>query len=207
LDEVGGFSGSIQPIGAGEFLVFRAPFRAEVEGIVSFAAGPADLVTSEVLVYGENELLAKDQIHFGSVSVAVLSPRDPSAENAPAPGFLAVLNSDPLVPLDAEHWPGNAGALDPIVWAGWDVELLLGSATSVPGNREPNAFHTDRVSDAQSVFGSPDLVIRSTDRLDLAQVAYRTIQTMRLPSLDEVQIDDDEDEWIALVDRLFSQYI
>jgi hypothetical protein len=34
LDEVGGFSGSYRPIGAGDFLLFRAPFRAETAGNV-----------------------------------------------------------------------------------------------------------------------------------------------------------------------------
>ena len=54
LDEVGGFSGSIRPLGAGEFLLFRAPFRAEAAGTVSFLAEPAaSRPRSVVLPYGE----------------------------------------------------------------------------------------------------------------------------------------------------------
>lgn len=53
LDEVGGFSSSLAPLGEGEFLLFRAPMRATAPGTVVFFPDAADdLPFHETLVYG-----------------------------------------------------------------------------------------------------------------------------------------------------------
>ncbi|MEX2027649.1 MAG: Ig-like domain-containing protein, partial [Pirellulaceae bacterium] len=71
LNEVGGVSGSIAPIGGGFKELFRVPMRATAAGSLTFTADPPDLEDSEILLYSLNDQLEDNQITFGSTTVGV----------------------------------------------------------------------------------------------------------------------------------------
>ena len=71
LDEVGGVSGSVSPIGGGFKELFRVPLRATAAGALTFTADPPDSENSEILLYTLNDLLNANQVTFGSTTVNV----------------------------------------------------------------------------------------------------------------------------------------
>lgn len=311
LRDVGGFSGSLRPIGGGDFLLFRAPFRAEAAGPVSFMAEPANLVPhSLVLLYGDYEPLANHQIDFGSLSVDVLGQGDSSLDAAlsPTAGFLIVPHSkspessnppDPLLLAPslpefaptaragtsvlgiANPWPVNPSSADrqthrdaPLTFhllnLGLDLTegLELGGGNRYPHPQSPNPevsielgaprsatlsfsmrgvpdFSFDRrgarpttdpmierpvgapvgwgtiLHDRQwltvglvRIAWTPEVRLGKTadagrdgEMFDLARIAYETIETTRMADCGDMRIDDEDDEWIAGLDRLFSEEV
>ncbi len=87
LNEVGGVSGSISPIGGDFKELFRVPMRATAAGSLTFIADPPDLEDSEILLYTLNDQLNDNQITFGSTSVGV-------ALNFTATNDTATVNED-----------------------------------------------------------------------------------------------------------------
>lgn len=154
LDEVGAFSGSYRPIGAGDFLLFRAPFRAEAAGTVSFLAEPASLPGSEVLLYGAGGPLASDEIRFGSVSLNVLGPRNSSQELvvSPVAGSFEIGNSGPPALLRDLRSPDVMGSLTGSLLTATDHDLLHHGTTSMLDKRNPVTLLADRASDSQTQF-------------------------------------------------------
>lgn len=311
LHDVGGFSGSLRPIGGGDFLLFRAPFRAEAAGPVSFVAEPANLVPdSLVLLYGEYEPLANHQMHFGSVSVDVLRQSDSSLDAALSPiaGFLTVPHSKPpesprpqhplvlapslpeFVPTAragnwvlgiADPWAGNPSSTNrqthraaPITFDLLNLGLHLtdgvefGGRNRYPDSQLPNPGVSIELSAPRSATlsfsmrGTPDFSFdrrgarpttdpmierpagapapwgtvfhdrqwltvglvriawtpdvglgkaadagRDGEMFDLARIAFETIEAARLAGCGNTQIDDEDDEWIAGLDKLFSEEV
>jgi len=154
LDEVGAFSGSYRPIGAGDFLLFRAPFRAEAAGTVSFLAEPASLPGSEVLLYGAGGPLASDEIRFSSVSLNVLGPRNSSQDLfvSPVVGIFEIGNSGPPALLRDFGSPEVSGSPPSSLLTGTAHDLLHRGTTSMLNNRNPVTLVTDRASDSQTQF-------------------------------------------------------
>ncbi len=174
LDEVGGFSGSIRPLGAGDFLLFRAPFRAEAAGTVSFVAEPAaSMPRSVVLLYGEYAPLANDRIDFGSASLDVLGPQDSSVEDAGSPvaSFWDIGNSDPLAPSRPDTSPEILASLPSLLQTGINNDLLFAGATSLLDSPKPVALQTDRASDGPDAF---ELLNLGTDLADGLNFAARS---------------------------------
>jgi hypothetical protein len=308
LDEVGAFSVSRRPIGGGDFLLFRAPFRAETAGTVSFTAQPANLFPdSYFLLFGEYAPLASERIDFGSASMDVLGPPDASVQDAiwPTAAFFDLELTNPLWQLSAYDTLEFAASLSGADATGIASDLLFVSVTPAPHHRTPTGLEMDRDRRDLSVFDFQDLGIdladgfkfadrsldldqmleasnlsmertpgtpeafrfslreppdflldryeprsfsdpvggargdssmRSTSLLhdqqwltvgllriewrgerrygqgaeigemfDLAQIAYDTIGSTRVPGLDELRLEDDEEEWIAGLDGLFSE--
>lgn len=172
LDEVGAFSGSYRPLGAGDFLLFRAPFRAEAAGTVSFLAEPANLRGSEVLLYGASGPLASDEIHFGSVSLDVLGPPNSSEQNVVtlAASPFEIWNSDPFALLHDRGSPEIVVvSLPGSLLTGNDHDLLYRSTTSVLDQRNVAAIlRPDRASDTQPLFDLLNERIVLNDEFDFA---------------------------------------
>ena len=155
LNEVGGFSGSLRPIGAGDFLLFRVPFRAEAAGAVSFFAEPANRTPgSEMLLYGAGGPLASDEVRFGSVSLDVLGPPDSSQDHVvwPVASFFGIGNPGLPAPLRNLSSPEVIDSLTGILLAATDHDLLHRGTTSMLDNRNPVTLVTDRASDSQTQF-------------------------------------------------------
>ncbi len=154
LDEVGAFSGSYRPIGAGDFLLFRAPFRAEAAGAVSFLAEPASLPGSEVLLYGAGGPLASDEIRFGSVSLNVLGPPNSSQDHVvwPVAGFFGIGNPGLPALLRDLSSPEVMGSLTGSLLTRTDHDLLHRGTTSMLDNRNPVTLLADRAWDSQTQF-------------------------------------------------------
>src|SRR5205085_8831732 len=75
IDDGGGFSGSLSPLGGGLIEVFSVPMRATQSGEVTFTASPADVFPAhDVLVYGFNGVVLPENIHFGSALVMIAAP-------------------------------------------------------------------------------------------------------------------------------------
>lgn len=89
LDEVGGISGSIAPIGGGFKELFRVPMRSTAAGSLTFAADPPDLLDSEILLYSLNDQVEDNQITFGSTTIGV-------ALNFTANNDAATVNEDSI---------------------------------------------------------------------------------------------------------------
>jgi cyclophilin family peptidyl-prolyl cis-trans isomerase len=71
IDEVGGLSG-ISELGAGQFLLFSVPVRAEKGGELVFQADPPDdLPSSDTLLFGTNTAVDQAKIDYGSDSLTV----------------------------------------------------------------------------------------------------------------------------------------
>jgi len=172
LDEVGAFSGSYQPIGAGDFLLFRAPFRAEAAGTVSFVAEPASLPGSEVLLYGTSGPLASDEIHFGSVSLDVLGPRNSSQQDVLtlAARSFEIGNSDPFALLRDRGSPDVVlVSLPDSLLTGNDHDLLYRSTTSVLDQRDLAVIlRPDRAADTQPLFDLLNERMVLSDEFDFA---------------------------------------
>ena len=172
LDEVGAFSGSYRPLGAGDFLLFRAPFRAEAAGTVSFLAEPANLRGSEVLLYGASGPLASDEIHFGSVRLDVLGPPNSSQQNflTLAASPFEIWNSDPFALLHDRGSPDVVVvSLPGSLLTGNDHDLLYRSTTSVLDHRNVAAIlRPDRASDTQPLFDLLNERIVLNDEFDVA---------------------------------------
>lgn len=172
LDEVGGFSGSIRPLGAGEFLLFRAPFRAEAAGTVSFLAEPAtSMPRSVVLLYGEYAPLASERIDFGSASLDVLGPRDSSLEDfgSPAAGLGDIGNADPFARSRPDTSSGVPAFLPRVLQTGIRDDLLLADATSLFANATHVALHVDRPAEDPTAFAWFDLETGLTDAFIFAE--------------------------------------
>ncbi len=154
LDEVGGFSG-IRPVGAGDVLLFRAPFRAEAAGTASFLTEPAtSMPRSEVLLYGAGGPLASDEIRFGSVSLDVLGPRNSSQELvvSPVAGSFEIGNSGPPALLRDLRSPDVMGSLTGSLLTAIDHDLLHRGTTSMLDKRNPVTLLADRAWDSQTQF-------------------------------------------------------
>lgn len=166
LDEVGAFSGSVRPLGAGEFLLFRAPFRAETAGTVSFLAEPAtSMPRSIVLLYGEYAPLANEQIDFGWVSLDVLGPQASSPEDAGSPvaGFWDIGNSDPPARSRPNESPEVLASLPGFFQTRINGDSLFAVVTSMPDNAKPVALQENRASDGPTAFELLDLETGLTD--------------------------------------------
>ena len=73
IDEVGG-SASLNPLGAGRFLVFSLPMLATNVGTATFTTDPADnLPLHNVLFYGSNDPVLPADIDFGQTSVDIVT--------------------------------------------------------------------------------------------------------------------------------------
>lgn len=174
LDEVGGFSGSMRPLGAGEFLLFRAPFRAEAAGTVSFLAEPAtSMPRSVVLLYGEYAPLASDRIDFGSASLDVLGRRNSSVEDvgSPATGLGDIGNGDPFAQSRPDTSSGVPASLPRVLQTGIRDDLLLADATSLLANPTPVALHVDPPAEGPTAFEWFDLETGLTDTFRFAERA------------------------------------
>jgi cyclophilin family peptidyl-prolyl cis-trans isomerase len=82
LNEVGGISGSISPIGGGFKELFRVPMKATGAGSLQFLADPADLEVSEITLYGLDPEVEPEQTTFGAASVAVALTFTPNNDTA-----------------------------------------------------------------------------------------------------------------------------
>ena len=82
LNEVGGISGSISPIGGGFKELFRVPMRATGGGSLQFLADAGDLPESEILLYGFDPEVQPEQTTFGTASVAVALTFTPKNDTA-----------------------------------------------------------------------------------------------------------------------------
>jgi cyclophilin family peptidyl-prolyl cis-trans isomerase len=82
LDEVGGISNSITPIGGGFKELFRVPMRATGGGTLQFVTGGADLDVSEVTLYGHDPEVEHKEITFGTASVGVALTFTPKNDTA-----------------------------------------------------------------------------------------------------------------------------
>ncbi len=154
LDEVGAFSG-MRPVGAGDFLLFRAPFRAEAAGTVSFLTEPAtSMPRSVVLLYGATGPLASDEIHFGSIDLNVLGPENSSQDHvvSPVAGFFELGNSDPPALFRDLGSTNLMDSLPGSLLPGTAHDLLHRGTTSMLNNRNPVTLLTDRASDSQFLF-------------------------------------------------------
>lgn len=88
IDEAGAFSGSIEPLGGGEFTVFTARFTATAAGEVVFSGNPADDTPArDVNVYGWDFNLSDGQTGFEDGSVISV----PNSWIAVAPASLTVV--------------------------------------------------------------------------------------------------------------------
>jgi hypothetical protein len=172
LDEVGGFSGSYRPIGSGDFLLFRAPFRAEAAGTVSFLAEPASLPGSEVLLYGATGPLASNEIRFGSISLNVLSPRNSSQQDVLtlAARSFEIGNSDPFALLRDRGRPDVVlVSLPGSLLTGNDHDLLYRSTTSVLDQRDLAVIlRPNRGSDAPPLLDLLNERLVLSDEFDFA---------------------------------------
>ncbi len=76
LDEVGGFSSSLSPSGAGEKELFRQSFIAGANaGSVTFTSDePENAALHATLLYGSNAAVAFPQIDFGSATLTITTP-------------------------------------------------------------------------------------------------------------------------------------
>jgi hypothetical protein len=177
LDDVGGFSTSLSPIGGGEYLLFRAPLRAVSEGEVSFVAQPANRgVQSLVLLYGYDHPPSMDTIQFGSTSLMVVADRPiihPASLEDRELGFLSVhsvsgqtsdlLSPDLLRTVSREHGSHLRG----------DSELPT-----------PNRF--GQRNSAETIRSDDDLVDRHLFRLESALLVSPTVS--RKHSVDAVEL-------------------
>jgi len=82
INEVGGVSGSITPIGGGFKELFRVPMRATAGGSLLFLAESADLPESEISLYGLDPEVEPAQTTFGTASVAVALTFTPHNDTA-----------------------------------------------------------------------------------------------------------------------------
>ncbi len=73
IDEVGATSGSLSPIGGGEFLMFTVPMRATGTGTLTFTSdAPDELPFHEILVFGTVEPVdLQADVFYGSTSITV----------------------------------------------------------------------------------------------------------------------------------------
>ncbi len=72
LDEVGATSGSIAPLGPGEFLLFSVEMEAVGSGQINFNTNaPDNLPFNEILVYGTTDEVPPDSVDFGNTSLTV----------------------------------------------------------------------------------------------------------------------------------------
>ncbi len=73
IDEVGATSGSLSPVGGGEFLMFTVPMRATGTGTLTFTSdAPDDLPFHEILVFGTTDPVdLQSDVFYGSTSVSV----------------------------------------------------------------------------------------------------------------------------------------
>ena len=82
LDEFGGFGGFTNEIGPEERLLFSVPMTATQEGIVNFAANPADnLPLHEILLLDIVQPIPEDRIEYGSATLIVGTPQQASFTN------------------------------------------------------------------------------------------------------------------------------
>lgn len=122
LDEAGGFSG-MSPLGAGSFELFSLPLRTTGIGTLLFTADPADNASLEMLLYGLNDEIPDEEIHYGAVSIDVAGTYRavPDVfsilEDSPATAFAPLANDSPFggqvseLSLQAVGTPSQGGAV------------------------------------------------------------------------------------------------
>jgi hypothetical protein len=79
LDEIGAMDGFGVPVG--ELLLLSLRFRADALGTVTFFGDPPDnFPFSDILVYGWNDPVPIEDVEFGSVSITVVPPYNPTPD-------------------------------------------------------------------------------------------------------------------------------
>ena len=133
LNDAGGFSPSLKPVGGGELPLFSIPMRAIAPGTALIAGDPADCnPMTGVGVYGEDESIDEARIDYGQVTLQIGSSGKPQMSLAE----LAKLGADgcmkpwrPVPPLesiagDEAVWTDAVYSLDD-VYSSDDVEMLF----------------------------------------------------------------------------------
>jgi hypothetical protein len=94
-DEVGGFSSSFTPTGAGERPLVGIPLVATQTGDVQLSSNPADATpTHDILLYNAQSGVPLEQVEYGGLALEVLPPQPDKPVDAVSDSFDVFQNSD-----------------------------------------------------------------------------------------------------------------
>ena len=94
LDNFGGFSTGLEPVGAGEMLIFRQEMQADAGGQIVFSSAFANESPSfDVLRFGSSVPVLAEDIEFGSLTLQIAEVPEPSGGSLFCLGGLALMVS------------------------------------------------------------------------------------------------------------------
>ncbi len=179
IDEVGATSGSLSPVGGGEFLMFSVPMRATGGGTLTFASNaPDNLPFHEILVFGTTDPVDLEQdVFYGTTSINIdaafgTGPDIFNVDEDSTNNQLDVLSNDTF-------FPGQSGSLTIVSVSS---PSQGGTATVINGGG------TIEYSPAADFFGEETLTYLASDGVTEVEGAV-TIQVQ--PSNDPPTGTDD----------------
>jgi hypothetical protein len=211
INDSGGFSGSLKPVGGGVLQLYSIPMRAIAPGTAAIAADPADcgLVTG-IGVYGRDDVIPEESVEFGALTLQIgSSGKAPMSHsdllNLGAEGCSPIIKSGPPIEYTIE---------DDVEW----VMANYDSQAAVKGFLDAHADELSAFRIANPLFQvlwlslSDDTVVSSTvSELDLIPLISSSTEVTALP-VDSVTSDypapnNDDSESVDLeaLDSVFAE--
>lgn len=163
IDELGGTSGDLSPVGGGEFLVATVDMVALRPGTLVVASDAADDSGHDVLVYGNDSEIPATEVEFGSVSLSI------------AAAFTAT-NDIANLDEDSSQFPVSVLANDQ-AQAGSTLEIVEVSATSAGATVTISTDGTKVLYTPPANFnGSDQFTYTAEDQNGARQTATVTLQ-------------------------------
>ncbi|MDP6719554.1 MAG: hypothetical protein QGF59_12925, partial [Pirellulaceae bacterium] len=150
IDEAGAADG-LDPLGGGEFFLFRVPFAASFPGTVNFLGNPADLSPQhDVHIFGTVIPVSPAEIDYGSAQLTIPEPPsdqiiDDGDAGFSSVGFLRYFASGYEGHEEDVHFAAGDSSGDQVSWTFSNLSsgIYRVSATWVPhANRATNAPYT-----------------------------------------------------------------
>lgn len=138
IDELGGFTSSLRPLGADERLLVSIPLEALAVGSLTIATNPADLLPHhDSSIFGVNAAVPAWRIEYGSIDVHIVNDFHNEAEptDANGDGITTPTDALPIINWINEHGAGSVVQLR-------DFERLNAIATT-DFRRESRRFDTN----------------------------------------------------------------